>query len=57
MFNYCQTYGSRLCDLDSACSVRKVNVAFRKEVRRGLGMRQRQSIHNRLDSFEEASQK
>ena len=34
-----------------------MNTAFRKGVRRGLGMKSRDSLHDRLEGFQEASVK
>ena len=38
-------------------TVRSVNAAFRKGVRRGLGMKSRDSLQDRLECFQEASDK
>ena len=50
-------YGCHLWDMESSTTVRSVNTAFRKGVRRGLGMNSRDSLHDRLEGFQEASDK
>ena len=52
------SYGSHMWNMGSASNVRMLNAAFRKGVRRGLGMKPRESIRERLnDCFKEASEK
>ena len=50
-------YGCHLWDMESSTTVRSVNTAFRKGVRRGLWMKSRDSLHDRQKGFEEASVK
>ena len=45
------SYGSRLWDLEKAVVVRAVNRTYRKGVRRGLGMRDRGSVVDRMGSW------
>lgn len=41
-------YGSHLQNLDKLSTVKTVNTAFRKGIRRGLGMKPRESIRDRF---------
>ena len=51
-------YGSCLWDLQNGVTVRSVNRAYRRGIRRGLGMRDRDFITDRLGSwFVEAADK
>lgn len=51
-------YGSHLWELDKSSVVRAVNRVYRKGIRRGLGMRDRDSVTGRLgDWFVEAAEK
>ena len=52
------SYGSHMWNMGSASNVRMLNAAFREGVRRGLGMKPRESIRERFkDCFKEASEK
>ena len=50
-------YGSHLWNFNRSSVTKAVNKAYRKGVRRGLGMSQRDSLCQRLTGFEEADVK
>ena len=52
------SYGSHLWNIDPASIATTVDAAYRKGIRRGFGMRSRESIHERLkECYIEASEK
>ena len=50
-------YGSHLWNFERSIVETSINTAYRKGIRRGLGMRQRDSIVERISDFVEASLK